>query len=184
MVNNVYRCPCTKCKNTKYLAPDVVKLQLYRKWFVKNYWFWTTHGEVVPTHNGEATSSNIGVHLNIEDHTFDSTERGGYNDHHMKTMLSNIFRRDNDTPVSGRNVQAKTFYNMLESAQQSLYEGCTTHSKLSAAMRLLSIKSEHNMSNRCFNDVVHLMQETTPTPNRIPLDFNACLLYTSDAADE
>ena len=34
MINKVYRCPCTKCKNTKYLTPDVVKLHLHRKGFV------------------------------------------------------------------------------------------------------------------------------------------------------
>jgi len=37
MVKNVYRCPCTKCKNTKYFTPDIVKLHLYRKGFVQNY---------------------------------------------------------------------------------------------------------------------------------------------------
>jgi len=113
------------------------------------------------------------VHFNIDDHSFDSADSGGYNHHHLETMLTDVFRWDNDTLVSGCNVEAETFYNMLESAQQPLYEGCSTHSELSTAMRLLSVKSEHNMSNCCFNDVVHLMQETTPTPNRIPLDFNA-----------
>jgi len=29
------------------------------------------------------------------------------------------------------------------------------------------------MSNHCFDDVLHLMQETTPTPNHIPNNFNA-----------
>uniref|UniRef100_A0A7C9DL29 Transposase-associated domain-containing protein n=1 Tax=Opuntia streptacantha TaxID=393608 RepID=A0A7C9DL29_OPUST len=173
MVNNVYRCPCTKCKNTKYLTPDVVKLHLYRKGFVQNYWVWTSHGEVEPSHYGEGTSSNIGVHFNMEDPNFDDDDGSGYTHHHMETMVNDVFGWDNDTPVSGRNVQAENFYNMLESAQQPLFEGCSTHSELSAAMRLLSIKSEHNISNRCFNDVVHLMQETTPTPNRIPSNFNA-----------
>jgi len=81
------------------------------------------------------------VHLNIVDHTFYENEGGEYNDHHMETMLSDAFRYENDTPVAGRNVQAEAFYNMLESAQQLLYEGCTTHSELSATMRLLNIKS-------------------------------------------
>ena len=70
-------------------------------------------------------------------------------------------------------MQVEAFYNMLESAQQPLYDGCTTHSELSATMRLLSIKSEHNISNQCFNDDVHLMQETTPAPNQISSNFNA-----------
>ena len=87
MVNTVYRCPCTKCKNTEYLTPDIVKLHLYRKEFVQNYWFWTSHREVVPIHYGEGTSSDTGVHLNIDDHNFDSADSGGYNHHHVETCL-------------------------------------------------------------------------------------------------
>ena len=34
IVNRVYRCPCTKCKNAKYLKPDDVKPHLYKKGFV------------------------------------------------------------------------------------------------------------------------------------------------------
>ena len=67
-------------------------------------------------------------------------------------------------------MNATLFYKLLEATQQPLYEDCNNHSELSAAMRLLSIKSEHNMSNHCFDDVLHLMQ--TPTPNRIPNNFN------------
>ena len=73
----------------------------------------------------------------------------------METMASDAFRYENDTPLTGRNVKVEAFHNMLELAQQALYEACTTHSELFAAMRLLSIKYEHNMSNQCFNDVVH-----------------------------
>jgi len=37
------------------------------------------------------------------------------------------------------------FHNMVQAAQQSLYDGYSTHSKLSAAVRLLNIKSDCNM---------------------------------------
>jgi len=80
-----------------------------------------------------------------------------YNDHQMEAMLNDAFRYAENSPIMGRNVLVEVFYNMLQSAQQALYEGCTTHSELSAAMRLLSIKFEHNISNRYFNDVVHVM---------------------------
>jgi len=52
LVNNVYRYLCSKCKNAKYLTLDVVKLHLYRKGFVQNYWFWTSHDEVVLRYRG------------------------------------------------------------------------------------------------------------------------------------
>ena len=74
--------------------------------------------------------------------------------------------------MDGPNVNMTSFYKLLEATQQLLYEACRNHSELFAVMRLLSIKSEQNMSNRCF-DVLHLMQETTPTPICILDNFNA-----------
>jgi len=89
----------------------------------------------------------------------------------METMLNDVIGSNVVNMGEAPNASAEAFYNMLQSAQQPLYEGCTSHSELSAAMRLLSIKSTHNMSQRCFNDIVHMMHETTPTPNRLPTSF-------------
>ena len=58
IVNGVYRCPCSKCKNAKYLTLDDVKLHLYKKGFVGGHWTWTSHGEVYDIHRGEGTSSD------------------------------------------------------------------------------------------------------------------------------
>ena len=38
------RCPCSKYKNQKYLSLDEVKVDLYKKEFVPNYWYWTSRG--------------------------------------------------------------------------------------------------------------------------------------------
>ena len=84
---------------------------------------------------------------------YEEDDAGGYNDHHLDVMLNNAFRYEESTVVDGPNVNATSFYIMLEATQQLLYEGCSTYSELSTAMRLLSIKSEHNMSNRCFDDI-------------------------------
>ena len=47
------------------------------------------------------------------------------------------------------------FYNMVQTAQQPLYDSCSTHSELSVAVRLLSIKSNYNshrtVSMKLFN---------------------------------
>ena len=58
-INGVYRCPCVKCKNMQYFTPDVIKSQLYRKGFVKNYWYWTSHGEEDNLEVGGASSSHL-----------------------------------------------------------------------------------------------------------------------------
>jgi len=59
------------------------------------------------------------------------------------------------------------FYNMVQAAQQPLYDCCSTHSELSVAMKLLSIKSDYNMPQNYFNEIVHLMKDMCPPNNRM-----------------
>jgi ferredoxin-thioredoxin reductase catalytic subunit len=40
------RCPCRKCKNKKYLHPDIVTMHLLHKGFMEDYLFWYAHGEL------------------------------------------------------------------------------------------------------------------------------------------
>jgi len=42
------------------------------------------------------------------------------------------------------------FYNIVQAAQQPLYDDCSTHSELSAAVRLLSIKCDYNIPQNYF----------------------------------
>ncbi|KAH0678992.1 hypothetical protein KY284_020077 [Solanum tuberosum] len=42
------------------------------------------------------------------------------------------------------NPDAQSFYDMLKSANQEVWPGCETHSKLSVVSRLLHIKTEHH----------------------------------------
>ena len=53
------------------------------------------------------------------------------------------------------NAEAKQFYDMLDAANQPIYEGCREGlSKLSLASRLMSIKSEGNITKRRINQIV------------------------------
>ena len=58
-----YRCPCSKCKNKKYLIPEEVKVHLYKRGFMHAYWYWTSHGEIEPNFgvNMHHSSSSIDV---------------------------------------------------------------------------------------------------------------------------
>ena len=42
------RCPCIKCDYTRILTDEIVKVHLYKKGFIPNYWIWTLHGEYMP----------------------------------------------------------------------------------------------------------------------------------------
>ena len=62
------RCPCLRHKNQKYLTPDEVRVDLYRKGFTSNYWYWTSHGEEMPETNIGADGSLPGSsHLDLGD---------------------------------------------------------------------------------------------------------------------
>lgn len=52
-----------------------------------------------------------------------------------------------------------------------MWPGCNDRTELSTAVRLLTIKSEGNMSQRSFNQMVTLMEETHPPNNLIPTDY-------------
>jgi len=43
------RCPCIKCEYTRILKDEEVKVHLYKKGFMLDYWIWTFHGEEVPS---------------------------------------------------------------------------------------------------------------------------------------
>ena len=99
-----------------------------RKGFVKNYWYWTSHGEEDNSKVGGASSS---LSMNFDyDH----------NDHNnMENMIHAAFRANEMNMSSSHDVNAETFYIMLESTQIPLYEGCSI-TKLETSVRLLSIK--------------------------------------------
>ena len=49
------------------------------------------------------------------------------------------------------NASAQHFYDLLQAAQRPLWEGCTTHTELSVALKMLSIKTEYNIPRACFD---------------------------------
>ena len=63
------------------------------------------------------------------------------------------------------------FYNIVQAAQQPLYDGCSIHSEFSAGVRLLSNKSDYNMPHNYFNEVVQLMKEMCPPNNRVSNNY-------------
>ena len=69
------------------------------------------------------------------------------------------------------NASAQKLFNMLRLANQEVWPGCENHSQLSVVARMLNIKAEHRLSERCFDDLCQLMKEMLPTDNVMPDDF-------------
>ena len=58
------------------------------------------------------------------------------------------------------NVEAQAFYNMLHAAHRLLWDGCSNQTELLNAIKLMSIKSDYNMSQNYLNEVMQLMHES------------------------
>jgi hypothetical protein len=59
---------------------------------------------------------------------------------------------------------------MIDSAEQLVHDK-RTHSTLSVTARLVSIKSQHNLSISCYDDIVALIHELLPADSNLSKDF-------------
>ncbi|KAL6579029.1 hypothetical protein OROMI_009245 [Orobanche minor] len=113
----------------------------------------------------------------------------------------NFNEGDNMNEEEPPNPDAKKFYDMLEAANEPLWDGCEKHTKLSLVARLMSIKAENRMSEKCYDQIAELMKEIAPENNEITRNFysskkllrgmglpaekidcfeNGCILYWGD----
>ena len=188
------RCPCRKCHNRKFQTLEEVKLHLFRKGFIADYYVWDRHGEQYV----HATSTNFECNIHEE----------------VDTESSNPYRQlIIDAVGPGFNVEdmeevpnptAQKFYDMLNAVDEKLWDGCTKHSQMSAVARLLHMKSEHHFSERCFDDFTQFLQEVLPEDNKMVDNFyrtkklvqglglpvekidcckNSCVIYWGEDAD-
>ena len=52
-----------------------------------------------------------------------------------------------------------------------MFEGCSSHSELSASLQLLTVKAEHNLCQQAYNKIVNFCRETWPPDNRMPPNY-------------
>ncbi|XP_043814060.1 uncharacterized protein LOC122723981 [Manihot esculenta] len=69
------------------------------------------------------------------------------------------------------NQSTQRLYDMLAAANQELWPGCENHSQLSVVARILNIKSEHHLSERCFDNIFQFIKEILPIDNLFTDNF-------------
>jgi len=73
---------------------------------------------------------------------------------------------------------------MVQAGQQPLYDSFSTHSELSTAVRPLSIKSNYNMPQNCFNEIAQLIKEMCPPNNRVPNNYGQMKKVVKDLSND
>jgi len=64
------RCPCKRCKNKKFIDPDVVTMHLLQKRLIEKYMCWYVYGEpYVVERMVESTFSSSNVHEVVDDNS-------------------------------------------------------------------------------------------------------------------
>jgi len=157
------RCPCRKCKNKKFLHPDVVTMHLLTKWFMEDYLCWYTHGELfVPNESMVermvgSTSSASNVHEVVND-----------NSNPYRNMVMDAMRMNqgnvSQCPIVEEepNADAVGFFDLLKDSNEPLWDGCTNHSKLSVVAQVFTIKSNHRLSEASYDKIMEWARSILP----------------------
>ena len=169
--NGKFFCPCSVCKNEKFLPGHRILKHIYSKGFMLDYYVWYKHGEELDMALG--TSYANPTHLSgSEDHIGNAVE-----DRYVE-MVNDAFR-DNvsfDNYQHGDSYQnavdlecnhSKKFYDLLEGAKNPLYDGCREgHSQLSLASRIMQNKVDYNLSEKCVDSVCEMLTDYLPAGNQ------------------
>ena len=87
-------------------------------------------------------------------------------------MVNDAFRENihsfdgNSDRVEEPNLEERKFFNMLDASKHPLYKGCKKgHSPLSAATKLMGIKTDYNLSEDCVNAITDFVKDLLPEDN-------------------
>ncbi|XP_052147318.1 uncharacterized protein LOC127766269 [Oryza glaberrima] len=147
-------CPCSICRNRIRRKKEVMSMHLCQRGFMPDYTRWIKHGEhPVRLFEPEET-------YNIADPLGDML--GNFGD-----AMDTDFSEDEPT------ADAKAFYAMLAASQEQLYS-FTQVSRLTAVTRLMGIKSQHNISSECMNNLLSLIGDIMPSGHKMPANLYEC----------
>jgi len=146
------RCLCRKCKNKKFMHPDVVTMHLLTKGFIEDYLCWYAHGELFVPNEIErvvgSTSSASNVHEVVNDNG------NPYRNMVMDAMRMNQGNVSQCPIVEEPNADAARFFYLLKDSDEPLWDRCTNHNKLSVVAHVFTIKSDHGLSEASYDKIM------------------------------
>jgi hypothetical protein len=124
------KCPYRRCKNKKFLHPDVVMMYLLHKGFMEDYLCWYAHKELFVCNKSMvermvgSTSSASNVHGVVNDNS------NPYRNMVMDSMRMNQGNASQCPIVEEEpNADAAMFFDLLKDSDEPLWDGCTNHCK-------------------------------------------------------
>ncbi|KAL8090084.1 hypothetical protein AgCh_039525 [Apium graveolens] len=117
------------------------------------------------------------AHGQKRDGSFTSNYSGSSSTYHMDEMVHGIAGQDFDWEQAREqpmNSDAKAFTKLLEEGRETLWYGCTKHTKLSVMAILLNIKVDHNTSHECFVSLLKAIKSMLPDNEKLSDNYYYC----------
>jgi hypothetical protein len=152
MTTKKIRCPCMKCQNTRCFDKVILIKHLVQNGFIVDYEMWVFHGKKYTVVAAEESAN----------------DRAGAD--RMDEMLKAIrleFDLDTEDPPTP---EVKEFFRLLKAPEEPLHE----HTKLivlAFMTQLMAIRSKFFFFNNCYNEVLNLIGDDLPNPNKLPNDM-------------
>jgi hypothetical protein len=146
------RCPCVKCQNTRCFDKVILTKHLVRNGFTIDYETWVFHGEKYIA---------VAAEESVNDRT--GADR-------MDEMLEAIQPEfdldieDPPTPV------VEEFFRLLKASEELLHKH-TKVTVLAFVTQIMAIQSKFFFSNNCYNELLKLIGDVLPNPNKLPKDM-------------
>ncbi|XP_048432154.1 uncharacterized protein LOC103942047 [Pyrus x bretschneideri] len=195
-----FRCPCKRCCNRYTFVRNTIVEHLILYDMDKDYKnaCWRHHGE---QNIGE---QNVGIG---EEETGDEVigMHDFLNDVFVQPLTEEGVGPSTEPPIGeGRPEEVKTFFKLLEDADQDLWPGCKEFKKLEAVVRLYQIKRLAGMPDEIFTTLLELIKRMLPEGDCLPescykakklindlgLSYvkidacpNDCMIYWKDTSD-
>lgn len=165
-------CPCSKCDNEKFINIETVWKHLFWKGFTPGYYIWFSHGEDFGTLPSTSHANRVECgNQRLEDMAIEEENTMNMEEDSGAHIVRDTFRETIEGANIGEepNEEAKRFYDLLQAARNPIYEGCKDGlSALSAATRLMSIKTEWNLAEECVDAIADFAKDYMPEENLAP----------------
>ncbi|XP_078154434.1 uncharacterized protein LOC144549544 [Carex rostrata] len=163
---NRIKCHCANCGCTRWWDRYTIGKHLLKSGFRLYYETWTMHGECVNVGLGEHSQTVVEETV-IEE----SVEVECQND--MIEIVVDAAGPSFDWEQP--NSKAQEFYNMMNAAEEPLWDGCDKeHTVLACVTELLSIKSDCGITKEGFNRILSAVKKWLLKENRLPPNQYQC----------
>ena len=140
-------CPCVNCLNQQKQHSEIIRDHVICDGFIKSYTKWIWHGELVDIERVD-TPNVLENEVDLE------------MDDRLEEMIRDV--------GEGGFKRAREEDNLSTDADTPLYPECTKFTRLSAVLKLFSVKARNGWTDKSFTELLEILSDMLPEGNTLP----------------